>query len=98
MNNKLDIDGRGIPKKAGRMACHNCFAKSSLLYKVTRVAGKTVVGLGVGVTMGVGALALAGAAEVAIPAILTFKALGLTGSALGFLHGAKEFKKKRHEI
>jgi len=29
---------------------------------------------------------------VAIPAILTFKALGLTGGALGFLSGAKDLK------
>jgi hypothetical protein len=98
MNNKLDIDGYDLPQKEGHKACRNCAVKSSFLYGVTRLAGKTVVGLGVGVTLGVGALAVASVAEVAIPAILTFKALGLTGSALGFLHGAKDFKKKRHEI
>jgi hypothetical protein len=43
----------------------------------------------VGVTIGIGALAAAAVAEVTIPAILTFKALGVTGGALGFLKGAK---------
>ena len=63
------------------------------VYKVAMLAGKTAAGLGVGVSLGVGALLLAAIAEVAIPAILTFKALGLTGGALGFLYGAKDLKK-----
>lgn len=63
-----------------------------VVYKVAMLAGKTVAGLGLGVSLGIGALLLAGIAEIAIPAILTFKALGLTGGALGFLHGAKGLK------
>lgn len=63
-----------------------------VVYNVAMLAGKTAVGLGVGVSLGVGALAAAAFAEVAIPAILTFKALGLTGGALGFLYGAKDLK------
>lgn len=71
----------------------------SITYKVATLAGKTALGLGVGVTLGVGTLAAAAIAEVAIPAILTFKALGLTCGALGFLHGARDLKRhKRHEI
>ena len=62
------------------------------VYKVAMLAGKTAVGLGVGISLGIGALAVAAIAEVAIPAILTFKALGLTGGALGFLYGAKDLK------
>jgi hypothetical protein len=62
------------------------------VYKVAMLAGKTAAGLGVGVSLGVGALLVAAFAEVAIPAILTFKALGLTGGALGFLYGAKDLK------
>jgi len=61
-------------------------------YKAAMLAGKTAAGLGLGVSLGVGALLLAAVAEVAIPAILTFKALGLTGGALGFLSGAKDLK------
>ena len=62
------------------------------VYKVAMLAGKTAAGLGVGISLGIGALAVAAIAEVAIPAILTFKALGLTGGALGFLYGAKDLK------
>ena len=64
-----------------------------IVYNVAMLAGKTAMGLGVGVSLGVGALAAAAIAEVAIPAILTFKALGLTGAALGFISGAKGLKK-----
>jgi hypothetical protein len=72
---------------------HDCDEKGGdVVYKVAMLAGKTVAGLGLGVSLGVGALLLAAVAEVAIPAILTFKALGLTGGALGFLSGAKDLK------
>jgi hypothetical protein len=67
--------------------------KGRMVYNVAVLAGKTAAGLGVGVSLGIGALATAAIAEVAIPAILTFKALGLTGAALGFLSGAKGLKK-----
>ena len=68
--------------------------KEDAVYKVAVLAGRTVVGLGTGVCLGIGALAVAAVAEVAIPAILTIKALGLACGALGFLSGAKELKKK----
>lgn len=72
---------------------YNCEEKGGdTVYKVAMLAGKTVAGLGLGISLGVGALLLAAVAEVAIPAILTFKALGLTGGALGFLSGAKDLK------
>ena len=71
----------------------NCEEKNGdVVYKATMLAGKTAAGLGIGISLGVGALLLAAVAEVAIPAILTFKALGLTGGAVGFLCGAKDFK------
>jgi hypothetical protein len=61
------------------------------------LAGNTVVGVGVGACLGVGALAVAAIAEVAIPAILTFQALGLTCGAMGFLKGARDLKSRsRH--
>jgi hypothetical protein len=73
--------------------CAGCDRKGEGVYKVARIAGKTAVGVGVGATLGVGALAAAAVAEVAIPAILMFKVLALTGGALGFLSGAKDFRK-----
>ena len=72
---------------------HDCDEKGGdVIYKGAMLAGKTAAGLGVGISLGVGALLVAAIAEVAIPAILTFKALGLTGGALGFLYGAKDLK------
>jgi len=72
---------------------HECNGKGGeVVHKVAMLAGKTVAGLGLGVSLGVGALLIAAVAEVAIPAIVTFKALGLTGGALGFLYGAKDLK------
>jgi hypothetical protein len=79
--------------------CKGCEKKETVVrdaaHKAAVLAGNTVVGLGLGVTLGVGALAAAAIAEVAIPAILTFKALGLTCSTLGFLKGAKDLKVKK---
>lgn len=74
------------------MANENCEKNGDAVYKAAMLAGKTVAGLGMGVSLGIGALLIAAIAEVAIPAILTFKALGLTGGALGFLYGAKDLK------
>ena len=65
-------------------------AVHNVAHKVAVLAGTTAAGLGVGLALGVGALAAAAVAEVAIPAVLTFKAFGLTCAALGFLKGAKD--------
>jgi hypothetical protein len=62
--------------------------------KTMVMLGKTAVGLGAGVCLGLGALSAATIAEIAIPAVLTMKALGLTGAATGFLWGAKGLKKQ----
>ncbi|MEI7635809.1 MAG: hypothetical protein WCJ37_00760 [Syntrophus sp. (in: bacteria)] len=74
--------------------CKGCEKKENAVqnaaHKVAVLAGTTATGLGVGLTLGVGALAAAAVAEVAIPAVLTFKAFGLTCAALGFLKGAKD--------
>jgi len=79
--------------------CKQCDKKQDFVqdaaHKAAVLAGRTVMGLGVGVCLGVGVLAVAAAAEVAIPAILTFKALGLTCGAMGFFKGAKDLKVKR---
>ena len=62
------------------------------LHNFAQLAGKTALGLGVGITAGVGVLAAIAAAEITIPAALIFNALGLTGGALGFLQGTKTLK------
>jgi hypothetical protein len=64
----------------------------NFLYNVAQLAGKTAAGLGLGITVGIGVLAAVAAAEVTIPAVLIFNALGLTGGALGFLHGTRNLK------
>ena len=74
--------------------CKGCSTRENAVLKVAAVGGKMAVGVGAGVCLGVGALVAATVAEVAIPAILTFKALALAGGALGFLKGAKDFNKK----
>lgn len=70
--------------------CKGCEKKRTVLNKAAMIVGTTATGLGVGLTLGVGALVAAAVAEVAIPAVLTFKAFGLTCGALGFLKGAKD--------
>ena len=74
--------------------CKGCEKKENAVHdaahKVAVLAGTTATGLGVGLTLGVGALAAAAVAEIAIPAVLTFKAFGLTCTALGFLKGVKD--------
>lgn len=52
--------------------------------------GKTVAGVGIGVVTGITLVVAATAAEIAVPALLALKALGLTGGALGFLRGIKK--------
>jgi len=74
--------------------CKACEKKEiavhNVAHKAAVIAGTTVTGLGVGLTLGVGALAAAAVAEIAIPAVLMFKAFGLTCAALGFLKGARD--------
>ena len=77
-------------KKLTAHDCKGCEKRENAAHKVARLAGSTAAGLGVGLTLGVGALAAAAVAEVAIPAVLTFKAFGLTCTALGFLKGVKD--------
>ncbi|MEI7673861.1 MAG: hypothetical protein WCK00_17285 [Deltaproteobacteria bacterium] len=79
--------------KAKELKCKGCEKRESTALKVATMGGKAVVGLGTGVVLGVGALSVAAIAEVALPAILTFKALGVTCGALGLLKGAKDFNK-----
>ena len=66
--------------------------KGHFLYNLGNLAGKTAVGLGVGITAGVGVMAAIAVAEVVIPSVIVFNALGLTGGALGFLHGTRNLK------
>ena len=79
--------------------CKGCEKKELVVLSAARtatvLAGNAAVGLGIGVTVGLGALVVAAVAEAAIPAILTFQALGLAGGALGFLKGARELKVKK---
>ena len=85
-----------LKKNAKELTAHNCKGctkREDMVRKVASLGGKAVVGLGAGVCLGVGTLAVAAVAEVAIPAILTFKALALTGGALGLVKGAKDFNK-----
>ena len=73
--------------------CKGCSKREEAVHKAAAMGGKVVVGVGAGRCLGVGALAAAAVAEVAIPAILTFKALALTGGALGLVKGTKDLKK-----
>ena len=73
--------------------CKGCTKREDTVRKVAALGGKAVVGLGTGVCLGVGVLAVAAVAEIAVPAILMFKALALTGGALGLVKGAKDFNK-----
>ena len=74
-------------------SCKGCSTREDAVHKLAAMGGKVAVGVGAGVCLGVGALAAAAIAEVAIPAVLTFKALALTGGALGLVKGAKDLKK-----
>ncbi|MEI7635837.1 MAG: hypothetical protein WCJ37_00905 [Syntrophus sp. (in: bacteria)] len=79
--------------KAKELHCKGCKKREDTARKVAMMGGKAVVGLGTGVVLGVGVLSVAAVAEVALPVILTFKALGVTCGALGLVKGAKEFNK-----
>jgi hypothetical protein len=60
------------------------------IHTACSIVGKTITGLGVGVVTGISLVVVAAAAEVAVPALLLLKALGLTGGALGFVTGIKK--------
>lgn len=60
------------------------------IHTACSVVGKTAAGLGIGVVTGLSLVVVAAAAEVAVPALLLLKALGLTGGALGFVTGIKK--------
>jgi len=79
--------------KAKTLNCKGCEKREDAVRKVAMMGGKAVAGLGTGVCLGVGVLSVAAIAEVALPVILTFKALGVTCGALGLVKGAKEFNK-----
>jgi len=79
--------------KARELKCKGCEKREDTVRKVATMGGKAVVGLGTGVVLGVGVLSAAAIAEVALPVVLTFKALGVTCGALGLVKGAKEFNK-----
>ncbi|MFZ4440293.1 MAG: hypothetical protein ACOYOS_17855 [Syntrophales bacterium] len=79
--------------KAKEVKCKGCEKREDTVLKVATMGGKAVVGLGTGVVLGVGMLSVAAIAEIALPAILTFKALGVTCGALGLVKGAKDFDK-----
>jgi hypothetical protein len=79
--------------KAKTPNCRGCEKREDALRKIAVMGGKAVAGLGTGVCLGVGVLSVAAVAEVALPVILTFKALGVTCGALGLVKGAKEFNK-----
>lgn len=65
--------------------CH-CSTEENI-HTACSILGKTAVGLGVGVAAGISLVVAAAAAEVAVPALIILKALGLTGGAFGFLKG-----------
>lgn len=70
--------------------CYESDKTMSPLLKAGLVTGNTAAGLGVGVVSGIGLVIGAAFAEVAVPAFLVLKALGLTGGAMGFLRGLKK--------
>jgi hypothetical protein len=75
-------------QSASHVYCSNTTEEN--IHTACSVVGKTVAGLGVGVVAGISLVVVAAAAEVAVPAILLLKALGLTGGALGFVTGIKK--------
>jgi len=67
-----------------------CTGTGENIHTACSVFGKTVAGVGVGVVTGLSLVVAAAVAEVAVPAILLLKALGLTGGAFGFINGLKK--------
>ena len=67
-----------------------CSTTSENIHTACSILGNTTAGLGIGVAAALSLVVAAAAAEVAVPAILVLKALGLTGGAIGFLKGIKK--------
>ena len=67
-----------------------CTTTSENIHTACSILGNTTAGLGLGVAAAISLVVVAAAAEVAVPAILVLKALGLTGGAIGFLKGIKK--------
>lgn len=96
INSRKNSFTERLKTKAKALMAHNCKGcsrREEAVHKVAAMGGKVAVGVGAGLCLGVGALAAAAIAEVAIPAVLTFKALALTGGALGLVKGTKDLKK-----
>ena len=96
INSRKNSVTERLKTKAKPLMAHNCKGcekREEAVRKVAAMGGKAAVGLGTGVCVGVGVLAVAAVAEVAIPAVLVFKGLALTGGALGLVKGAKDFNK-----
>ena len=93
MSEQLQGDDSSFEPKRGNTAPQPQDNRNGhFIYNFAQLAGKTAVGLGVGITAGIGVVAVIAAAEIVIPAALIFNALGLTGGAIGFLHGTKNLK------
>ena len=85
-----------LKKNAKELTAHNCKGcakREDTVHKVAGLGGKAGVGVGAGLCLGVGALTAAAIVEVAIPAILTFGVLALTGGIVGLVKGVKDFNK-----
>ncbi len=87
----METETTEISAESRRIVNSYCCANTAEdnIHTACSVVGKTVAGLGVGVVTGVSLVVIAAAAEVAVPALLLLKALGLTGGALGFVTGIK---------
>jgi len=93
MSEKLQGDDSSFdPKKGNTDPKPQENRNGQFLVNLAQLAGETAVGLGVGISAGIGVMAAISAAEIVIPAALIFNALGLTGGAIGFLAGTRKLK------
>ncbi|MBF0360302.1 MAG: hypothetical protein HQK49_04785 [Oligoflexia bacterium] len=66
-------------------------ATKKTMVNVVKVGGKTTIGAGVGVLVGVfGAIAAASVLEVVVPALLITKVAGVVGGATGLIKGVRD--------
>lgn len=88
----METETTEINAESRRIVNSYCCANTAEdnIHTACSVVGKTAAGLGVGVVAGITLVVAAAAAEVAVPALLLLKALGLTGGALGFVTGIKK--------